>query len=52
LREVGGPVVPFDYGGVNVTVGFEVGLGKLAGMVKLGELLDTVGGTLCYTYAE
>lgn len=52
LREVGGPVVPFDYGGVNVTVGFEVGLGKLAGTVKLGELLDTVGGTLCYTYAE
>ena len=52
LAQVGGPVVPFDYGGVNVTLEFEVNMGKLAGNATLGELLDTEGGTLCYTYVE
>lgn len=52
LHEVGGPVTPFDYGGVNVTLEFEVGMGPLAESVPLHELLDTEGGVLCYTYAE
>jgi tyrosinase len=50
LHQVGGPIVPFDYSGVNVTLDFEVGLGKLAPNVQLEDLLDTTGGTLCYTY--
>ena len=43
-------MVPFDYGGVNVTLGFKIGMGNLAGEVELRELLDTQGGTLCYRY--
>ena len=50
LFEVGGPVKPLDYGGVNVTLDFEVDLGALAGSVKLRALLSTEGGVLCYTY--
>ena len=50
MHQVGGPVIPFDYGGVNVTLDFEVNLGALAPSVPLRELLDTEGGTLCYAY--
>lgn len=50
LNEVGGPVKPFDYGGENVTLEFEIEMGRLAGSVTLKDLLDTRGGTLCYTY--
>lgn len=39
-----------DYGGVNVTLDFEVDLGTIAGSVKLGDLLDTQGSVLCYVY--
>jgi tyrosinase len=50
LGQVGGPVVPFDYGGRNVTLDFTVNMGRLARNATLKELLDTQGGTLCYTY--
>lgn len=50
LHEVGGPVKMLDYGGVNVTLDFEVDLGVIAGSVKLGDLLDTQGSVLCYVY--
>jgi tyrosinase len=50
LKQVGGPVVPFDYSGTNVTLGFEINMGRLAGNTTLRSLLDTKGGTLCYTY--
>ncbi|RYN40482.1 hypothetical protein AA0114_g11065 [Alternaria tenuissima] len=50
LYEVGGPIIPFDYSGKNVTLDFEVNLGKLAPSVKLSQLLDPVGELLCYTY--
>jgi tyrosinase len=50
LNQVGGPVVPFDYGGTNVTLDFTINMGKLAGDATLKSLLDTTGGTLCYTY--
>ncbi|KAF1951626.1 Di-copper centre-containing protein [Byssothecium circinans] len=50
LNQVGGPVVPFDYGGTNVTLDFKINIGKLAGDATLKELLNTVGGRLCYTY--
>jgi tyrosinase len=50
LHQVGGPIIPFDYSGKNVTLDFEVGLGKLAPTVQLKDLLDTQGNTLCYTY--
>ncbi|KAF2147297.1 uncharacterized protein K452DRAFT_293744 [Aplosporella prunicola CBS 121167] len=50
LHQVGGPVEPFDYGGVNVTLDFQVNIGKLAGNVTLEQLLDPQGGTLCYAY--
>ncbi|KAH7065797.1 monooxygenase [Paraphoma chrysanthemicola] len=50
LNEVGGPVEPFDYGGKNVTLDFKVNMGRLAGNATLRELLNTRGGTLCYTY--
>lgn len=44
-------MVPFDYGGKNVTLDFEVNIGKLAGNATLHEILDTQGGVLCYGYA-
>ena len=50
LNQVGGPVVPMDYGGQNVTLDFTVGLGELAGDATLKQLLDTQSGVLCYTY--
>ncbi|KAF2437919.1 Di-copper centre-containing protein [Karstenula rhodostoma CBS 690.94] len=52
LNEVGGPVMPFDYAGVNVTLDFTVDMGPLAGSATLKDLLDTEGDTLCYTYDE
>jgi tyrosinase len=50
LNEVGGPVVPLDYSGKNVTLDFTINMGQLAGNATLKDLLDTQGGTLCYTY--
>jgi tyrosinase len=50
MKQVGGPVVPFDYSGTNVTLDFEVGMGALAKSVKLRDLMDTKGPVLCYTY--
>lgn len=50
LNDVGGPITPFDYGGKNVTLDFEVNMGLLAGNATLKDLLNTEGGTLCYTY--
>lgn len=50
LNQVGGPVVPFDYGGTNVTLDFKVNMGPLAGDATLRDLLNTRGETLCYTY--
>ncbi|KAK8139999.1 hypothetical protein PG984_000065 [Apiospora sp. TS-2023a] len=50
LNQVGGPVVPMDYGGQNVTLDFTVNLGELAGDATLKQLLDTQSGVLCYTY--
>jgi tyrosinase len=50
LNQVGGPVVPFDYSGRNVTLDFQVNIGKLAGNATLQDLLNTQGKTLCYTY--
>jgi tyrosinase len=50
LEQVGGPIERFDYGGKNVTLNFTINIGKLAGDATLEDLLDTQGGTLCYTY--
>jgi tyrosinase len=50
LNEVGGPITPFDYNGKNVTLDFEINIGPLAGNATLKDLLNTEGGTLCYTY--
>jgi tyrosinase len=43
LNEVGGPVIPFDYGGVNVTLEFEINIGKNAGNITLHQALNTHG---------
>ncbi|EDU41090.1 monoxygenase [Pyrenophora tritici-repentis Pt-1C-BFP] len=50
LSQVGGPVNRDDLSGPNVTLDFEVNMGKLAGSVPLRDLMDTEGGLLCYTY--
>ncbi|KAF2745875.1 monooxygenase [Sporormia fimetaria CBS 119925] len=50
LNQVGGPVKSFGYGGENVTLDFKVNMGPLAGDATLGDLLNTKGKTLCYTY--
>lgn len=50
LHEVGGPIVPLEYGGQNETLDFQVNMGKLAGNATLGDLLNTQGNMLCYTY--
>ncbi|OAL02417.1 Di-copper centre-containing protein [Phaeosphaeriaceae sp. SRC1lsM3a] len=50
LNQVGGPITPFDYSGKNVTLDFEINIGLLAGNATLKDLLNTEGGTLCYTY--
>ncbi|KAF2646810.1 Di-copper centre-containing protein [Massarina eburnea CBS 473.64] len=50
LNQVGGPITPFDYSGKNVTLDFQINMGRLAGNATLKNLLNTTGGTLCYTY--
>ncbi|PSN60538.1 Di-copper centre-containing protein [Corynespora cassiicola Philippines] len=50
LHQVGGPIIPLDYSGKNVTLDFQVNMGRLAGNATLHDLLDTEGKTLCYTY--
>ena len=50
LNQVGGPILPFDYSGPNVTLDFEINMGEIHGPATLHDLLDTKGGTLCYTY--
>ncbi|KAI4656607.1 hypothetical protein J4E81_009709 [Alternaria sp. BMP 2799] len=50
LNQVGGPIIPFDYSGQNVTLDYTINIGKLAGDRKLKELLDTTAGPFCYTY--
>ncbi|KAJ5762105.1 uncharacterized protein N7511_005487 [Penicillium nucicola] len=52
LHQVGGPIMPFDYGGKNITLEFEVNIGRLAPHTAVGNLLNTQGGTLCYTYSN
>jgi len=50
LREVGGPIVAEDYLGKNVTLDFEVNIGKLAPSRKLEDLMHIQEGPFCYTY--
>ncbi|KAG9196597.1 hypothetical protein G6011_01718 [Alternaria panax] len=50
LSQVGGPVMPFDYSGRNITLDFTVKIGALAGDATLKDLLNTEGGMLYYTY--
>jgi tyrosinase len=50
LREVGGPIVAEDYLGKNVTLDFEVDIGKLVPSRKLKDLIHTQEGPFCYTY--
>jgi tyrosinase len=50
LNQVGGPVKAYDYSGTNVTLDFTINIGKLAVDATLKDLLNTEGGTLCYTY--
>jgi tyrosinase len=52
FHQVGGPIVPFDYGGKNVTLDFEVNIGTLAPNVTLEQLLNPQGDVLCYGYAN
>jgi tyrosinase len=52
LNQVGGPVEPFDYSGVNVTLNFSIGLGLVAPNITLKQALDTQGDVMCYTYAR
>jgi tyrosinase len=52
LHDVDGNIVPQEWNGAggNVTLDFQVGLGKLAPNVPLKDLLDAQGKLLCYTY--
>ncbi|CAN9080630.1 unnamed protein product [Alternaria alternata] len=50
LREVGGPIIAEDYLGKNVTLDFEVNIGKLAPSRKLKDLMHIQEGPFCYTY--
>ncbi|ETS85172.1 hypothetical protein PFICI_03197 [Pestalotiopsis fici W106-1] len=51
-NQVGGPIVPFDYGGQNVTLDFEINIGALAPNVTLKQVLEIQGSVLCYSYAD
>jgi len=49
LHEVGGPVIPRDFSGPNVTLDFEINVGPI-GPLPLKDLLDIRGSLLCYDY--
>lgn len=51
--DVGGPVIPFDYSnlyGPNITLNFQIGLGRLAPNITLKSIMNVQGGLLCYDY--
>jgi tyrosinase len=50
LNEVGGPAVPFDCGGQNVTLDFMINIGRLAQNITLREALNFRSSALCYGY--
>jgi len=53
MKDISGPIVPFDYENVkagNVTLDFEIHLNEVAPRVKVADLMDTTGGVLCYEY--
>ncbi|KAH6723859.1 hypothetical protein BKA61DRAFT_626744 [Leptodontidium sp. MPI-SDFR-AT-0119] len=50
LNEVGGPIIPFNYGGENVTLDFTINLTPIAPAITLREALNAQGDTFCYTY--
>ncbi|KAK0124192.1 hypothetical protein ONS95_009173 [Cadophora gregata] len=50
LNEVGGPIIPFDYSGDNVTLDFTINLSPIAPAITLKEALNAQGDTFCYTY--
>ncbi|XHG06210.1 hypothetical protein AWENTII_009414 [Aspergillus wentii] len=50
FHQVGGPVQPFDYSGVNVALDFKVDIGNLAPNLTLQQLLKPQGDVLCYDY--
>ncbi|PVH90011.1 Di-copper centre-containing protein [Cadophora sp. DSE1049] len=50
LNEVGGPIIPFNYGGENVTLDFTINLSPIAPAITLKEALNAQGNTFCYTY--
>jgi tyrosinase len=50
FNEVGGPVVPLDYAGRNVTLDFMINIGRLAPNITLREALNLEGGALCCGY--
>ncbi|KAI5795794.1 hypothetical protein EDC01DRAFT_64775 [Geopyxis carbonaria] len=55
VKDVGGPVLPFDYKnerGPDVTLDFKINLGPMGMERKLSELTDTRSGALCYTYED
>ncbi|KAK6865201.1 hypothetical protein PG990_005356 [Apiospora arundinis] len=57
--DIGGPdtqfAYPYNYFGAspaykNVTLDFEMNLGRIGGMKKISQAMDTKGGEFCYTY--
>ena len=53
LCEVGGPIVPTDYSltqGPAVTLDFKVNIDAMGRNTRVGDLLSSVGGPLCYVY--
>ncbi|KAJ5050484.1 uncharacterized protein L3040_002365 [Drepanopeziza brunnea f. sp. 'multigermtubi'] len=52
LHEVGGPVLPFDYAGVNVTLDFEIDLLPIAPVITLRQALNAEGEVFCYRYEK
>lgn len=44
--------MPFDYGGQNVTLDFQINIGALAPNVTLKQVLEIQGDVLCYSYAD
>jgi tyrosinase len=60
LYDISGPIRPWsnvlgpNYTNLpfgNVTLGFEIQLGRLGGPIMVGDVMNTRGGFLCYKYS-
>lgn len=50
LFETGGPTIPFQVNGTQVTLDFPLNMQWMAPTITVGDVMNIQGGLLCYEY--